>query len=48
MSNKMRQAIEQNNGDGRENWVLEAIDQHGERVWQMSRGDVELEIIKVG
>jgi 4-amino-4-deoxy-L-arabinose transferase-like glycosyltransferase len=48
MSNKMRQAIEQNNGDGRENWVLEAIDQHGTRVWQLARGDVELEIIKVG
>ena len=47
MSNKMRQAMEQNNGGGQEGWILEAIDQHGERVWQASRGDVELEIIKI-
>jgi hypothetical protein len=43
----MRPAMEQNNGDGRESWVLEAIDQHGEKVWQASRGNVELEIIKI-
>ncbi len=47
LSNKMRPAMERNNGDGRESWVLEAIDQHGERVWQMSRGNVELEIVKI-
>jgi 4-amino-4-deoxy-L-arabinose transferase-like glycosyltransferase len=47
LSNKMRPAMEQNNGDGRESWVLEAIDQHGEKVWQASRGNVELEIIKI-
>jgi len=47
MSNKMRTAMERNNGDGRESWVLEAIDQHGERVWQASKGNVELEIIKI-
>jgi 4-amino-4-deoxy-L-arabinose transferase-like glycosyltransferase len=47
MSNRMRQAMELNNGDRRESWVLDAIDQHGERVWQVSRGDVELEIIRI-
>ena len=47
LSNKMRQAMERNNGNGRESWVLEAIDQHSERVWQASRGNVELEILKI-
>jgi hypothetical protein len=47
LSNKMRPAMEGNNGGGQESWVLEAIDQHGERVWQTSRGNVELEIIKI-
>jgi 4-amino-4-deoxy-L-arabinose transferase-like glycosyltransferase len=47
LSNKMRPAMEQNNGDGRESWVLQAIDQHGERVWQASRGNVELSIVKI-
>jgi 4-amino-4-deoxy-L-arabinose transferase-like glycosyltransferase len=47
LSNKMRPAMEQNNGDGQESWVLEAIDQHGEKVWQVSRGNVELEIFKI-
>jgi 4-amino-4-deoxy-L-arabinose transferase-like glycosyltransferase len=43
MSNKMRDALERNN----EGWIIEAIDQHGERVWQIDRGDVHLEIIKI-
>jgi 4-amino-4-deoxy-L-arabinose transferase-like glycosyltransferase len=47
MSNKMRLAMELNNGNGAESWVLNAIDQHGEKVWQRKRGDVELEIIKI-
>jgi 4-amino-4-deoxy-L-arabinose transferase-like glycosyltransferase len=47
MSNKMHLAMDQNNGDGSETWVINAIDQHGERVWQQQRGDVELEIIKI-
>src|SRR5947209_11295239 len=46
LSNKMRQARAQNNGNGQESWVLDAMDQHGQRVWQASRGNVELEIIK--
>jgi hypothetical protein len=48
LSNRMRPAMEQNNADGRETWVLEAMDQHGQRVWQKSRGNVALEIIKIG
>jgi hypothetical protein len=43
MSNKMRDALQRNN----EGWIIEAIDQHGERVWQIDRGDVHLEIIKI-
>jgi hypothetical protein len=39
--------MDQNNGGGQETWMLQAIDQHGERVWQASRGNVELEIIKI-
>ncbi len=47
LSNKMRQAMETNNGDQQESWMLEAIDHHGDRVWQASLGDVELEIVKI-
>jgi hypothetical protein len=47
MSNQMRPAMEQNNVGGQENWILQAIDQHGQRVWQTGRGNVELEIIKI-
>ena len=43
MSNKMRDALER----GGETWVMETIDQHGERVWERTRGDVSLEIIKI-
>jgi 4-amino-4-deoxy-L-arabinose transferase-like glycosyltransferase len=43
MSNKMRDALQRNN----EGWILEAIDQHGEQVWRIDRGDVHLEIIKI-
>ncbi len=44
MSNKMRDALER----GGETWIIEAIDQHGEPVWQATRGDVSLQIIKIG
>jgi hypothetical protein len=43
MSNKMRDALQRNN----EGWIIEAIDQHGEQVWKIDRGDVHLEIIKI-
>jgi 4-amino-4-deoxy-L-arabinose transferase-like glycosyltransferase len=47
MSNKMRIAMEQNNGDGNESWIMDAIDQHSTRVWSVQRGDVELEIYRI-
>jgi hypothetical protein len=43
MSNKMRDALQRNN----EGWIIEAIDQHGEQIWKIDRGDVHLEIIKI-
>ncbi len=46
MSNKMRIAMEQNNSDGREDWILEALD-HAQRIWVAERGDIQLEIYKV-
>jgi|ADGO01.1.fsa_nt_gi 4-amino-4-deoxy-L-arabinose transferase and related glycosyltransferases of PMT family len=48
MSNQMREAMERNNGDGREDWILEAIDQHGELVWEVRYGDIDLEIFWIG
>lgn len=43
MSNKMRDALERNN----EYWIIEAIDQHGQEVWRIDRGDVHLSVIKI-
>lgn len=48
MSNQMRQAMEANNGDGRESWILDAIDQRGEVVWETSHGDIQLQIYRIG
>ena len=47
MSNKMRAAMEQNNGDGNEGWMLDAIDNHSTRIWTLKRGDVELDVYKI-
>jgi 4-amino-4-deoxy-L-arabinose transferase-like glycosyltransferase len=47
MSNKMRLAMEQNNGDGNESWILDAIDNHSTRIWTLKHGDVELDIYRV-
>jgi hypothetical protein len=47
MSNKMRLAMQQNNGDGNESWILDAIDNHATRIWVLQHGDVELEIWKI-
>jgi 4-amino-4-deoxy-L-arabinose transferase-like glycosyltransferase len=44
MSNKMRDALQR----GGETWIIETIDQHGETVWQATRGDVSLSIVKIG
>jgi 4-amino-4-deoxy-L-arabinose transferase-like glycosyltransferase len=48
MSNRMREAMEGNNGDGRESWILEAIDQNGQLIWEAGVGDVHLEIYQIG
>jgi 4-amino-4-deoxy-L-arabinose transferase-like glycosyltransferase len=48
MSNKMRIAMERNNGDGREDWIFDALDNHSEQVWQVERGDVALSVHRVG
>lgn len=45
MSNKMREAIAKNNGDGREDWILEAL-KNSEKVWEVHRGDIRLEIFR--
>lgn len=46
MSNKMRNSIHRNNGDGRENWILAAL-RNSERVWADIRGGIRLEIYRV-
>ncbi|BBJ42710.1 hypothetical protein SSPO_054280 [Streptomyces antimycoticus] len=46
MSNKMRRSMMLNNGDGRENWILKAL-QNSTRVWSMTRGNIKLEIYRV-
>jgi 4-amino-4-deoxy-L-arabinose transferase-like glycosyltransferase len=47
MSNKMRLAMELNNGDKREDWILQAIDGHSEEIWKLDRGDVHLAIYEI-
>ncbi|WP_253208701.1 glycosyltransferase family 39 protein [Streptomyces niphimycinicus] len=46
MSNKMRRSMMLNNGDGRENWILKAL-QNSTRVWSETRGNIKLEIYRV-
>ncbi|WP_322620270.1 glycosyltransferase family 39 protein [Streptomyces acidicola] len=46
MSNKMRKSIDDNNGDGRENWILQGL-RNSKRVWYIQRGDIKLEIYRV-
>jgi 4-amino-4-deoxy-L-arabinose transferase-like glycosyltransferase len=48
MSNKMRQAMERNNSDGRETWILDALRYHSQRVWHIQRGNVALAVYRVG
>ncbi|MGY6024581.1 ArnT family glycosyltransferase [Streptomyces spinosirectus] len=47
MSNKMRQSMEGNNGDGRENWMLTAL-KNSKLVWETGQGDIKLQIYRVG
>lgn len=46
-SNKMRRSMVLNNTDGRETWILRALDQHSQRVWHIKRGNVELSVDRV-
>ena len=46
MSNKMREAMQLNNADGGETWILQALD-HSKQVWSIGGGDVNLEIDQV-
>jgi hypothetical protein len=46
MSNKMRDAMVLNNGDGGETWILQALD-NSKPVWSVEGGDVKLEIDQV-
>lgn len=46
MSNKMLQAMQLNNGDGSENYILQAL-QNSQRIWDLKRGDIELQIYQV-
>jgi 4-amino-4-deoxy-L-arabinose transferase-like glycosyltransferase len=46
MSNKMLLAMQQNNTDGGENYILQAL-QHAQPIWQLTRGDIGLAIYQV-
>lgn len=48
MSNKMRRAMRVNNAGGQENWILDALDNHSRRIWDLKRGRVELAVYRVG
>ena len=39
-------AMQQNNGDGSENYILEGL-QHANRIWDLQRGGIELAIYQV-
>ncbi|HEY8458260.1 MAG TPA: glycosyltransferase family 39 protein [Actinopolymorphaceae bacterium] len=47
MSNKMRAAMERNNGSGAEDYILEAIDQRGQIVWRLDRGNIHLAVYRI-
>jgi hypothetical protein len=47
MSNKMKKSMTGNNADGRESWILEALNQHSKKVWEAGQGDVKLEIYEI-
>jgi len=46
MSNKMLAAMRQNNTDGNEDYILEAL-QHASPIWQLTHGDIHLAIYQV-
>ena len=46
LSNKMLIAMQQNNTDGNEDYILEAL-RHAKPIWQLTRGDISLAIYQV-
>lgn len=46
MSNKMLIAMQQNNGDGNEGYIIEALS-HGKLIWQLTRGGIQLSIYQI-
>lgn len=47
LSNGMVQAMNLNNTNGQETWMLDALKYHSTKVWQASRGNVSLAIYRV-
>lgn len=47
MSNRMHASMAANNADGRESWILEAVDKHSQQIWGAERGNVQLAIFKI-
>jgi 4-amino-4-deoxy-L-arabinose transferase-like glycosyltransferase len=47
LSNGMKHAMYLNNTGGQENWMLDALNYHSTKVWQASRGKVQLSIYRV-
>jgi hypothetical protein len=47
MSHKMRAAMERNNTGGAEDYILDAIDNQGELVWKLDRGDIHLAVYEI-
>jgi 4-amino-4-deoxy-L-arabinose transferase-like glycosyltransferase len=46
VSNKMRDAMTLDNGDGSEDWIFAGLD-HSQQVWSEERGDVKFEVYRV-
>jgi 4-amino-4-deoxy-L-arabinose transferase-like glycosyltransferase len=47
MSNKMHDAMVGNNAGNQEGWILEAVDQHSQQVWEGHRGDIQLAVYRI-
>ncbi|WP_234383481.1 ArnT family glycosyltransferase [Streptomyces dysideae] len=47
VSNQMRRAMELNNGDGREDWIMTAL-KNAKKVWETKQGDINLQVYRVG
>ena len=46
MSNKMLTSMQNNNTDGSENYILEAL-QHATPIWQLTQGNISLAVYQV-